>query len=134
MASQVEGSHMSHVARAMPASIAFFKTFLDRRIAGAMTTRSAPAWEASLKGNTTFRLSGHPSAKHVTVAGSFNGWDSRHLICGRDGAEWLCRVDLPAGRYTYKFVVDDDWILDPANPARADDGNGGEGSLLIKGR
>jgi hypothetical protein len=46
----------------------------------------------------------------------------------------LCRVDLPAGRYTYKFVVDDDWILDPANPARADDGNGGTASLLVKDR
>jgi acetyl esterase/lipase len=132
VASQVEGSHMSHVARAMPASITFFKTFLGPRITRAMAPREAPEWEPSLEGNTTFRLSGHSSAKRVTVAGSFNGWDSRHLICGRDGAQWVCRVDLPSGRYTYKFVVDDDWILDPANPARADDGNGGTGSLLVK--
>lgn len=133
-ASQVDGSHMSHVRRAMPASIDFFKTFLDPRTVSAMVPRAAPPWEPSLEGNTTFRLSGHPSAKRVTVAGSFNGWDSRHLICGREGAEWVCRVDLPAGRYTYKFVVDDDWILDPANPERADDGNGGQGSLVVKGR
>jgi len=131
-ASQVEGSHMSHVARAMPASIAFFKTFLGSRTA--MTPRVAPPWEPSLEGNTTFRLRGHPSARRVTVAGSFNGWDSRHLICGKDGAEWVCRVDFPAGRYTYKFVVDDDWILDPGNSASADDGNGGTSSLLVKDR
>ena len=131
-ASQVEGSHMSHVARAMPASIAFFRTFLNPQLAKAMTARVAPPWEPSLEGNTTFRLRGYSSAKHVTVAGSFNGWDSRHLICGREGTEWVCRVDLPAGRYTYKFVVDEDWIVDPANPARADDGNGGMGSLLVK--
>jgi pimeloyl-ACP methyl ester carboxylesterase len=132
--SQVEGSHMSHVARAMPGSIAFFKTFVDSRTATRMTPRAAPAWEPSLEGNTTFRLRGNPSAKRVTVAGSFNGWDSRHLICGRDGTEWICRVDLQPGRYTYQFIVDDAWMLDPANPARADDGNGGMSSLLVKDR
>ena len=134
VASQVEGSHMSHVARAMPGSIAFFKTFLDSRTAATMTSRVAPPWGPSLEGNTTFRLSGYSSAKRVTVAGSFNGWDSRHLICGKDGAEWICRVDLRPGRYTYQFVVDDAWILDPGNPARGDDGNGGMSSVLIKDR
>jgi hypothetical protein len=134
VATPVEGSHMSHVARAMPGSIAFFRTFLDARTAATLTPRTAPAWEPSLEGNTTFRLHGYPAAKRVTVAGSFNGWDSRHLICGKDGGGWVCRFDLAPGRYTYKFVVDDDWILDPANPAHADDGNGGTGSLLVKNR
>jgi hypothetical protein len=53
------------------------------------------------------------------------------VLCGRQRDEWVCRVDLPVGRHLYRFVVDDEWILDPGNPAREDDGQGSVNSLLV---
>ena len=121
---RVWGSHMSHVARAIPRSIEFFNERLQPRV--------VPPLEPSLIGNTTFILRGHDSARRVMLAGSFNGWDSRHTLCGRQDGPWVCRVDLPPGNYLYQFVVDDAWINDPDNPRLEDSGNGGVASVIIK--
>lgn len=130
-ASRVWGSHMSHVARALPRSIAFFKQRLGRQSA-LLHRRTVPEREPSLTGNTTFILNGHEGARSVALAGSFNGWDSQHLLCGKENARWVCRVDLPDGRYLYQFVVDDEWITDPDNPVLEDSGNGGVASVIVK--
>ena len=129
---RVWGSHMSHVARAMPGSISFFKQKLGTGSAAALRPRTVPAPTPSLTGNTTFTLGGHEGARAVALAGSFNGWDSRHLLCEKDDGRWVCRVDLPAGKYLYQFVVDDEWITDPDNPILEDSGNGGVASVLVK--
>jgi len=50
---------------------------------------------------------------------------------GKNGG-WVCRVDLPAGKYLYQFVVDDQWINDPDNPLIEDSGNGGMASVIMK--
>ena len=45
---------------------------------------------------------------------------------------WEMVVDLPPGRYQYKFVIDEtNWKEDPNNPQKVDDGFGGFNSLLI---
>jgi len=85
----------------------------------------------SLKGNTTFRLKGHPDASIVTVAGSFNNWDQSQYIFGREGDEWICRVDLEPGKHAYKFIVDGNWLLDPGNPNTEDDDYGVKNSVII---
>jgi Beta-lactamase/Glycogen recognition site of AMP-activated protein kinase/Domain of unknown function (DUF3471) len=87
----------------------------------------------SLAGNTTFRLKGHTDAKFVNLAGSFNDWKPAAILCGREAAEWVCRVDLKPGKYFYKFIVDGNWIVDPANPTKEDDGRGNTNSVLVKG-
>ena len=86
----------------------------------------------SLKGNTTFRLKGHGNASIVTLAGSFNNWNQSQLVCGREADEWICRVDLEPGYYTYKFIVDGNWVLDPANPNTAEDDAGNTNNVLTK--
>jgi hypothetical protein len=86
----------------------------------------------SLKGNTTFRLKGHGDASIVTLAGSFNNWNQSQLVCGHEGDEWICRVDLDAGDYTYKFIVDGNWVLDPDNPNTAVDDAGNTNNVLNK--
>jgi hypothetical protein len=86
----------------------------------------------SLKGNTTFRLKGHGDANIVTIAGSFNDWNQSQLVCGRENDEWVCRVDLEPGYYTYKFIVDGNWLLDPDNPNTAIDDAGNTNNVLIK--
>jgi hypothetical protein len=84
----------------------------------------------SLKGNTTFRLKGYPDAQIVAVAGSFNDWNQSQLLFAREGEEWVCRVDLNPGVYTYKFVVDGNWLLDPANPSTAEDEAGNVNNVV----
>lgn len=85
----------------------------------------------SLKGNTTFKLKGHTNARIVAVAGSFNNWNQSQYFFAREGDEWVCRVDLPAGKHTYKFIIDGDWITDPANPATEVDERGNVNSVIV---
>ena len=131
-ATRVWGSHMSHVARAMPRSIEFFRQSLEKESARLLHPRMVPAPKPSVIGNTTFTLRGYEGARVVALAGSFNGWDSQHVLCGKENRRWVCRVDLPAGKYLYQFVVDDEWITDPDNPVTENSGNGGAGSVLVK--
>ena len=85
----------------------------------------------SLKGNTTFHLKGYPNARVVAVAGSFNDWKQSQVICGKEGDGWVCRLDLAPGKYTYKFIIDGDWILDPDNASTESDERGFENSVLV---
>jgi len=84
----------------------------------------------STSGNTTFRLKGHPDAQVVALAGTFNGWNQSQLLFGREGDDWVCRIDLEAGRYTYKFIVDGNWLLDPSNPQTEEDAAGNVNNVL----
>ena len=94
------------------------------------TARRVELPAPSLKGNTTFRLKGYADATIVALAGTFNGWNQSQLLFGREGGEWVCRVDLDPGVYQYKFVVDGDWLLDPSDPETAEDEAGNVNNLL----
>jgi hypothetical protein len=88
----------------------------------------------SLKGNTTFRLQGYPHASIVALAGSFNNWGQSQFIFGKEGDEWICRIDLEPGKHAYKFIIDGNWILDPANPNSEDDDYGVKNSVIVVGK
>lgn len=88
--------------------------------------------QPSLQGNTTFRLKGYPDAKIVNLAGTFNDWKPATIVCGKENAEWICRVELKPGKYLYKFIVDGNWIIDPANSTTEGDGRGNTNSVLVK--
>ena len=94
------------------------------------TARRVELPPPSLKGNTTFRLKGYADASVVVLAGSFNGWNQSQFLFGREGDEWVCRIDLDPGVYQYKFVVDGNWLLDPANPDTAEDDAGNVNNVL----
>ncbi len=85
----------------------------------------------SLKGNTTFRLKGYPDAGIVVLAGSFNNWNQTQFIFGREGDEWVCRIDLEPGKHAYKFIVDGNWLLDPTNPNTEDDDYGVKNNVIL---
>jgi hypothetical protein len=87
--------------------------------------------QASLKGNTTFRLKGYTDASIVALAGSFNNWNQSQFIFGKEGDDWVCRIDLEPGQHAYKFIVDGNWLLDPANPNTEDDDYGVKNSVII---
>jgi len=56
-----------------------------------------------------------PKAKRVSVAGSFNNWDTTKLSAKKDTkGNWAVKVNLKPGKYEYKFFVDGSWINDPA--------------------
>lgn len=84
----------------------------------------------SLKGGIAFRLKGHADAQVVALAGSFNEWNQSQLLFGREGDDWVCRLDLSPGVYTYKFVVDGNWLLDPSNPSTQEDEAGNVNNVL----
>ncbi|MCU1268008.1 MAG: hypothetical protein JWM21_4326 [Acidobacteria bacterium] len=84
----------------------------------------------SLKGNTTFRLKGYEGANVIVLSGSFNNWHQSQYVFGREGDEWICRIDLEPGKHAYKFIVDGNWILDPDNPNTEDDDYGVKNSVM----
>jgi hypothetical protein len=63
-----------------------------------------------------FELKGYESAKKVLVAGTFNGWKNGELYMNKTAEGWQLPYTLGAGNYEYKYIVDDKWIADPANP------------------
>lgn len=75
-----------------------------------------------------------PQAAHVAVVGDFNGWDLSATPARRqpDGT-WATFVTLPPGRHVYSFVVDDQFIRDPAAPRAPDDGFGQNNSVIVVG-
>jgi len=94
------------------------------------TARRVELPPPSLKGNTTFRLKGHPDASLVVLSGSFNNWNQSQLLFGREVDDWVCRIDLDPGVYTYKFIVDGNWLLDPSNPDTHEDEAGNVNNVL----
>jgi hypothetical protein len=65
--------------------------------------------------NYTFRLKGYSNAKNIYLAGDFNQWSPNGFAMTREGDEWILPVHLYPGKHLYKFVVDEQWIIDPAN-------------------
>ena len=83
--------------------------------------------------NTQFELNGYSEAKKVYLVGSFNQWKSEAAAMKQVQDKWVKDVYLKEGSYTYKFVVDGDWITDPGNPNVVKDGSGNYNSLLLFG-
>lgn len=56
-------------------------------------------------------------ARSVRLAGDFNEWnpDRTPMQPLRDGA-YFARLPLGPGRYRYRYVIDGQWLRDPANP------------------
>jgi 1,4-alpha-glucan branching enzyme len=73
-----------------------------------------------------------PTAKSVTISGSFNAWDIRKdRLSGPDkSGVWKVVIPLTEGRYEYLFIVDGKWLPDPSVPA-VDDGFGGKNSVVV---
>jgi 1,4-alpha-glucan branching enzyme len=63
-------------------------------------------------------MRGEQCFKALAVAGSFNGWDTKKTPLKEVGGVWHAKVELPRGRYEYRFVVDGQWMADP-NAAEA---------------
>jgi hypothetical protein len=80
--------------------------------------------------NFTFRLSGFSDAQKVIVTGSFNGWQTESYRMTRQDDGWTFSFYLKPGKYTYKFIVDVTWLLDPANDVWEENREGTGNSVL----
>ncbi len=69
----------------------------------------------ALKANHLFELDNYQDAKNVIVTGSFNGWKPTGYRMKKENGKWIFPIFLKAGKHTYKFIVDGNWIIDPAN-------------------
>ncbi|MEM9722936.1 MAG: M20/M25/M40 family metallo-hydrolase [Bacteroidota bacterium] len=87
----------------------------------------------SRKGNTTFQLAGFEQAQEVSVVGNFNNWDMFSLPMYKTSEGWEMKIDLPKGKYYYKFIVDGHWTSNPAEPEEklAKDGKGHGGLSIL---
>jgi len=80
--------------------------------------------------NYTFTLKQFADAKTVIVTGSFNGWNEDSFRMVRNDGEWTYSVYLKPGKHTYKFIVDGQWMIDPANEVWEENIEGTGNSVL----
>ena len=84
----------------------------------------------------TFTYAAAGGVTEVLVAGSFNGWagseaEGAYAMTDPDAdGTWELTVTIDPGVYQYKLIVDGTWMADPGNPKTADDGYGGQNSVL----
>ena len=86
---------------------------------------------ATPDGNATFRLSGHSDARSVVVTGSFNEWHRFQFPLKKTDGVWSTSLQIAPGRYTYMFIVDGNWIVDPENDQQERIGSDGKNSVLV---
>jgi hypothetical protein len=84
----------------------------------------------ALKANHIFELKGYAGAKTVVLAGSFSNWNPDGYRMVREGNSWKFPLRLKPGKYTYKYIVDGAWILDPGNPLYEENEHGTGNSVL----
>jgi len=80
----------------------------------------------------TYRHAG-PGPKDVACVGDFNRWNSKKGMMKLDEKPglWKASLNLLAGKYKYKFLIDGSkWVTDPSQAECGDDGFGGMCSVL----
>jgi 1,4-alpha-glucan branching enzyme len=80
--------------------------------------------------NHHFTLKGNENASEVIVAGSFNNWNRREMRLHKIKGGWTLPVYLHEGTYAYRFLVDRQWIPDPANEVVRVDSKGNKNSYI----
>jgi hypothetical protein len=90
----------------------------------------------SREGNTTFQLEGYEDAQQVYLVGDFNNWNMFGTPLYKTVNGWECKIELPKGRYFYKYIVDGYWTADPKTSKndllKDGKGHGGLTSITIK--
>ena len=76
----------------------------------------------------TIRWTGE-EAETVSLAGEFNSWEPQPME-REAGGGWARSLKLPAGRYEYKFVVGDQWLVNTDLPT-VEDTTGNRNNLLV---
>lgn len=78
-----------------------------------------------------FELRGFDDARTVILSGSFNNWNEKALKMRRTESGWAIEIPLTGGKHLYKFIVDGNWMTDPANPRTETTWDGFVNSVLL---
>jgi hypothetical protein len=73
------------------------------------------------------------SAASVSVVGSFSGWSNSFPMKKDSSGNWSVTLKLPEKYFYYKFIVDGNWIPDPSNPLKVNDGGTSFNSIIKVG-
>jgi len=94
----------------MPAPILTLEKTLEKRMQDILNENLPKLNEITLSVKA-------PEAKEVYLAGEFNNWklDEYSRMQQNNGC-WTKRLNLNQGKYRYRFVIDGNWVEDPANP------------------
>ncbi len=72
-----------------------------------------------------------PQAKRVSLAGSFNDWNTKTTTAKKDSqGNWVIKMDLKPGKYEYKFFVDGSWMNDPSCNSCVGNGFGTQNCII----
>lgn len=83
------------------------------------------------KKKVMFRFHAEPG-KEIFVAGTFNAWEPNKSRLQDNGAgEYTVALQLPVGRHEYKFIVDNEWCMDPQNPETIPNDHGSTNNVLV---
>jgi putative ABC transport system permease protein len=72
--------------------------------------------EANMFQPVTIRTKQFADSTSVKLAGNFNGWNPNENPMKKEGNEWVARLNLIPGKYSYKFVINDKYYTDKDNP------------------
>ena len=78
-----------------------------------------------------FKLHGYQDAKKVVLSGSFNGWNEKELKMTKVDDGWEIAILLSGGKHHYKYIVDNEWMVDPDNTVKEFDGHGNINSVKM---
>ncbi|GAB4497058.1 MAG: hypothetical protein OHK0019_29960 [Saprospiraceae bacterium] len=78
-----------------------------------------------------FELEGFDDARQVILSGSFNNWNEKAFKMQRTETGWAVEIPLVGGKHLYKFIVDGNWMTDPANPRTETTWDGYVNSVLL---
>ena len=78
-----------------------------------------------------FKLYGYHEAEKVVLSGTFNDWNERELKMTPTDDGWEITVLLSGGKHHYKFIVDNNWIVDPDNSLMEYDDHGNINSVKM---
>ncbi len=83
------------------------------------------------KKRVTFKFS-DSGARSVFIAGSFNSWDPSVRPLKKDAkGVWKTTITLPEGAHQYRFIVDGQWVEDPASPHKELNEFGSYNSVVV---
>jgi 1,4-alpha-glucan branching enzyme len=83
--------------------------------------------------NNIFRLKGYTNARRVVVTGNFFNWNQHGLAMQKTDEGWALPIWFRDGTYAYKFIVDNQWMTDLANPVQHKDKAGNDNSFISIG-
>ncbi len=88
------------------------------------------AAEKCQKTKHKFMVQAEPDSK-VYLAGCFNQWNERDIQLKHKGdGMFEVEMSLAPGMYEYKFLIDDEWSIDPVNPNFTSNGMGTLNSVV----